>query len=635
MPLIKEIILENFMSYEYARVPLEPGLNIICGPNGSGKSSILLALAVALGQTYTERSRKLSDLIRRGKEMGRVTVVFNNSPVDGRRPVPSCRYDDYHVSRHLRRDGTYWYEAGFRSATKGEVDRVLSWLGINPENMLIIMHQNMLEEFSVINSQEKLVMVEEVVGIYEYREKIIQAKEKLSGTLSEEEAVNNLLERSRETLEHWRGKYEKYQRKKELLAKKADLRLKYRWAKCLRQERKASTIQGDIDKITRRKEKLREEFNDTVEVVADLERELEELSYNIESTHREIISLERSNAKFATEAKLLSSFAQTLKGITMSDTPVQEWTELAERAKAASIGLEDIIERISSCESDFVRSRSEADKKREDYVEARVKKALLEFRSDILDRELSVLRKDLRDAKEELEELVASARALSPRVESERKLMDILDDLRVVNAHLAGLVDLSSDVEGMYWNYRGLVGELEEKAKVVAQNRERTLKELNLRKKRWRSSIRELLSEVNETYIKMLSDLGATGDLRLVDDEDVETAGLELLVGFRGAVPTVLDAYTQSGGERTTAVMCFLLGLQQHIRSSVRAVDEFDVHMDPVNREMIMTQIISTLKDASGQYIVITPGRIMNLGEAVHVIVVQNVGGSSEVKVVG
>ena len=78
--LIKEIILENFMSYEYARIPFEPGLNIICGPNGAGKSSILLALSVALGQTYTERSRKLSDLIRRGKDMGRVSVVFDISP---------------------------------------------------------------------------------------------------------------------------------------------------------------------------------------------------------------------------------------------------------------------------------------------------------------------------------------------------------------------------------------------------------------------------------------------------------------------------------------------------------------------------------------------------------------------------
>ena len=59
--LIQEVILENFMSYEYARVPFELGVNVICGPNGSGKSSLLLAVSVALGQSYTERSKKLSE----------------------------------------------------------------------------------------------------------------------------------------------------------------------------------------------------------------------------------------------------------------------------------------------------------------------------------------------------------------------------------------------------------------------------------------------------------------------------------------------------------------------------------------------------------------------------------------------
>jgi DNA repair exonuclease SbcCD ATPase subunit len=46
--LVREVILENFMSYEYARIPFEPGVNIVCGPNGAGKSSILLGISVAL-----------------------------------------------------------------------------------------------------------------------------------------------------------------------------------------------------------------------------------------------------------------------------------------------------------------------------------------------------------------------------------------------------------------------------------------------------------------------------------------------------------------------------------------------------------------------------------------------------------
>ncbi|MEM3841044.1 MAG: AAA family ATPase, partial [Candidatus Bathyarchaeia archaeon] len=91
--LISEVILENFMSYEYARVPLKPGVNVVCGPNGAGKSSLLLAISVALGQSYTERSRKLSDLIRWGKDQARVTLILDNSKRGGKRPVPKFNKD--------------------------------------------------------------------------------------------------------------------------------------------------------------------------------------------------------------------------------------------------------------------------------------------------------------------------------------------------------------------------------------------------------------------------------------------------------------------------------------------------------------------------------------------------------------
>src|SRR4030043_2457516 len=108
--LIQEVILENFMSYEYARVPLKTGVNVICGPNGSGKSSILLAVSVALGQSYTERSRKLSDLIRWGKDQARVTLVLNNSKRGGKRPVPRYSKDQIFLTRVLRRGGKYGFE---------------------------------------------------------------------------------------------------------------------------------------------------------------------------------------------------------------------------------------------------------------------------------------------------------------------------------------------------------------------------------------------------------------------------------------------------------------------------------------------------------------------------------------------
>ncbi len=137
------------------------------------------------------------------------------------------------------------------------------------------------------------------------------------------------------------------------------------------------------------------------------------------------------------------------------------------------------------------------------------------------------------------------------------------------------------------------------------------------------------------TYQKFLSRINATGNIRLVNTQDIETMGLELTVGFKGAEPAILDSYTQSGGERSTATMAFLLALQQYVKSPFRAVDEFDIHMDPKNRETISDLLYKEVRGSRDtQYLTITPGQITNVDKAVHVITVQNLEGRSEVSVV-
>ena len=144
--------------------------------------------------------------------------------------------------------------------------------------------------------------------------------------------------------------------------------------------------------------------------------------------------------------------------------------------------------------------------------------------------------------------------------------------------------------------------------------------------------MQSLLDRVDLEYQKILVQTQANGEVRLANGQDIETAGLEILVGFKGGKPVPLDAYTQSGGERTTATMSFLLALQQHVRSPFRAVDEYDIHMDPRNRETIAKMIVSTVKDASAQYIVITPSQVTFTEEEANIITVQNVEGKSIVR---
>ncbi len=630
--LIREIILENFMSHEYSRIPLRQGLNLVCGPNGAGKSSILLGLAVALGQTYTERSRRLSDLIRRGKDLGRVSVVFDNSPHNGKRPIASINSDTLVLSRYLNRDGTYWHEANSRMVMKGEVLRLLERLSINPDNMLIIMHQNMIDVFGAVDAQEKLKLVEEAVGLREYRERIIEGRDKLSHTLSEEESIRNLLEKAQETLRYWEGEYQRFQRKREFGERKRELELEYAWAKYIKQEEAVENLRSKLDGLKGEQKEIEEELDESSKQEEGLGKKLKEMEFELDAAYQKLITQERMQAEASARVELIDSFSTPLRSVaeaSLGELLGHLESELARARKS----MKEADERAKEVKSELVGVKGDIERTRETHVNSRIRIALLGLRRELLEKDILSAQSELRKARRELEGLEREARAVGERVETQRKPQEVLDDLKLTNVQLASLADVSPDVERMYLSYKSTLDELRAKAEVAAANRQRALDELELRKRRWANEVNKLLREVGVNYGEILERVNASGDIRLVNVHDIDEAGLELRVGFKGAEPQVLDAYTQSGGERTIALMCFLLALQQRIRSPLRAIDEFETHLDPRNREAILQRIMEFMKEEMAQYIVITPGRLVDVEGVPNVITVQNIAGSSQVKV--
>jgi len=238
----------------------------------------------------------------------------------------------------------------------------------------------------------------------------------------------------------------------------------------------------------------------------------------------------------------------------------------------------------------------------------------------------------VKTAKDSLNSAIRKAEQSGARIAVVKSASEVLDEMRLTDGHLAALADVSEDIERMYESYSSLYLDLKEKAQVVEENRLKALEEVKTRMQAWRNVMQSLLDRVNLEYQKIMGKTLAAGEVRLANGHDIETAGLEILVGFKGGKPVPLDAYTQSGGERTTATMSFLLALQQHVRSPFRAVDEYDIHMDPKNREMIARMLVSLISDSIAQYIVITPSQITFSQENANIITVQNVEGQSVVR---
>ena len=633
------------MSYEYARIPLKAGLNIICGPNGSGKSSILLAISVALGQAYTERSRKLSDLIRRGRDMARVSLLFDNKAVDGKRPIPFSKSDSFMLSRYLRSDGSYWYEADYRDIGKGEIVNLFKGSGLNPDNMLIIMHQGMIEEFAITTPQQKLKLVEEAVGFQKFRENILDAQSKLSGLASEEDVLRQTLDNAGQTLDYWKDIYDRYLTKKDLAKRKQFLTREAFWAQVIKHEKAILSLESKLQNRRRILGDTQQQLQRTSSLAEEMKEQLASNRVELRKLYFSLSHLEGEKSESRLWTRIQSTervaFQKALKLIDevtalSGAKPAETLKQIAQKAGREIESLATIMEEASrkdrhfgkeivSVQAELAKADDNVEKNIEKYVAHRVKEAVLEYRVKGIEREIHELDVGVRENKDELTALQKESGAATPRIDTDRISSEVSEDLKVVSAQLMSMSDVPEEAEKLYNNYSSTYEELKTKLHTLSENKAEVTHELNERTKVWRIALERLAEEINPVYREILSTINAAGEVRLSDLEDINTSGLELLVGFRGTQPVILDAYTQSGGERSVSIVAFLLSLQERLLSPFRAIDEFDVHMDPRNREAMFQMIFSHADESGGsQYVVITPSQITVTDPKVHIITVQN-----------
>lgn len=556
-PFIREVILEDFMSYEYSRVRLKPGLNVVLGPNGSGKSSILLGISLALGQSHTERSRRLSDLIRYGRSQARVTLLIDNTERDGGRPLPK-RGDVVTLTRVIRDNGDYWFEVDYRRAERHEVVGLLRSFGLNPDNMLVIMHQGLVDEFAFLTPQERLRLVEEATGLSSYRKRLERALRRLESIKVEEKEKMKQLERLRAVEEQWRVLYERVLEKKRLVEALERLNNELLWARVAR---------------------LREALTRLDDKITSLRSRVDEASGKALSLNDEL--------------RLLRSKLNTL----------------LEGRRVDKEGLLRLVDDISSVSAE---------------------KAVLEYRIALMNKELRSLMRDRSRYEGELAELLKSA---TGEPGGARRLEEVEEEIRVVQARIKALRDVPDEAERLYEDIRSRIKSLEERLRELSNNKSLLVEEVKRRAGVWRRELRKLVSEVNTSFQDLLRSIGAVGYVKVTFGEAPLDGGLEIYVGFRGSTPVLLDPFRQSGGERSSTVTAFLLALQGRVVSPFRAVDEFDVHMDPANRLTFLRAMHKLFKeDKATQYLVITPGYPSYVDPDAHYLVVQKTKGVSVVE---
>jgi chromosome segregation ATPase len=637
--MIKGVVLTNFMSYENSYVPLEPGLNLICGPNGAGKSSILLGISVVLGQAYTERSKRLSDLIKWGADEARITLILDNG--GDKRPFPHFHSDLVTVTRVLKQNGTYYYLLQNKPVAKSSVTDVFKTLGLNPDNILVIMHQFMVGRFAAVTPQDKLKMLEEAVGFHSYREEVLDARKRLDSVMSEEHSLAQVLESTKETHDYWKREYERFLQKRQLGTKLDSLKRELLWSRIEKRREALTRIESRIESKTRALQSIEVKIQELAESKKKRQAKFDEINVGrteLEDKRVEIekeITTHQLNIEWATN--LLHNFESVQTELEVpADKPEPQslgklkvsWTATAEDSQKR---LEKAKEKIGQLTDKVADTSGRLEDALTRLIDTNVEYEVSGFKRKLLSEEIADLQAQVRIAREELDPMISTAQKSGEPMQTPRKIFDIMLEIGAVEEQIKPLGSISEDVEQMYSSYTKVYEQLRQKADQVALSRKEVLTELDKRLARWREVLTSFLEQMTSRYNEILATVGAAGAIRVISSREIDKSGLEILVGFKGNKPTPLDAFTQSGGERSIAMMAFLLALQQHITSPFRAIDEFDVHMDPKNREIITKLIMSSSTDVTkGQYVAITPGQI-NATENSHVIVVQNIQGTSVV----
>ena len=508
-----------------------------------------------------------------------------------------------------------------------EVARLFQGFGLDPNNMLIIMHQNTMEQFCLTSPQEKLKLLEDAVGFGSYRAKVVEAKNRLESIISEDDSISELLGRAEESLGYWKEMHEKYMQRDELEERRKWLKREAIWVRVIKQEAASKQLEERLKVKEYALLSSSEEMEATREKINLWREKLDSWKINSKEHFYELLHLEKEETRIVLLTDHLREKEQMLRELGKKE----EAAELKERQKEIDIRVKELKEAIKKVQSGLGAVDRSLESDMDEYITYRVKGEVLKFKRGMLEMEIKAIKSELEKANQKLAGLASLKKKAGERIDTERKQSEIENELNLVGAKIEALGEIPEETEEIYSNYSKLFDELKDKSEIVASNKREGLKELESRRKIWRKAITDLLDSINASFKQILAGISATGLARVVnaDGDDLENAGLELFVGFKGSPPVLFDYYTQSGGEKTSLIMAFLLAIQQLLRSPFRAVDEFDIHMDPRNREEIYKMMISSMKGS--ECLLITPSQLSVTDPSVHVIVVQKAYGKSGV----
>ncbi|XP_012944778.1 structural maintenance of chromosomes protein 6 [Aplysia californica] len=233
------------------------------------------------------------------------------------------------------------------------------------------------------------------------------------------------------------------------------------------------------------------------------------------------------------------------------------------------------------------------------------------------ERKIQLLDADIEKYKSDLESDRAKATEICPPIATKRTDSSIENEIRQIQRRVEEEEEVHGNEREVMETYKGKKERYDQVMGEVRQLRN------------YLSKLDEVMERRQEAYLKMRKDIASRTKYyfiillfqrkyggKMMFDFDKKT--LDILVKTEGGVKVDQaegkDLKALSGGERSFSTVCFILSLWEAMEAPFRCLDEFDVFMDMVNRQVSMDMMLETAdmhKDM--QFVFLTPQDMRSL----------------------
>jgi chromosome segregation protein len=328
---LKELIIKNFKSFDYIKIPFDKGLHIVVGPNGSGKSNIVDALLFVFGATSLKKLRvdKLTNLINHHTKSNTALV----------RAVLKNEEQDIEISREIDKEGKSIFSLNGKRQALHEIMSYLNELGLDTDGFNTV-QQGDVTKIVNLNSEERRIIIDDISGISLFDARKKEAEGNLKKVKERLDKVNIALNERKPYVEQLRD--EKDNAIKYKILEKEESKLNY------------NLYKKQIDAFTQEINDYTQELKEKEEKLKLLTVEKEENKFKIKSFEEklEIINtdlIEHSEKVQTTIGKQLSEINASKEIVTNNlNLSKQNYTYLTSENNKATESLSSFEKEVES-----------------------------------------------------------------------------------------------------------------------------------------------------------------------------------------------------------------------------------------------------------------------------------------------